>query len=103
MVFINRQAVIDLDNIVIGLLEWNKVALTISEVLQYTDDIVNTCYQLDGLIRHSRAKYKDHLKYGAYSFQYRRNKKTTWYLIYNIDSFGNIFVNKIMSNHLTLS
>ena len=103
MVFINRQASIDLDNIVIGLLEWNKVILTVPEVMKYVDDIVNICYQLDGLIRHSKAKYKDHLKYGTYSYPYKRNKNTTWYLIYNIDSFGNIFVNKIMSNYLTIS
>jgi len=34
MVFISRQAKIDLDNIVIGLLEWEKIELTISEVMQ---------------------------------------------------------------------
>jgi len=103
MVFIDRQAKIDLDNIVIGLLEWNKIVLTVPEVMQYVDDIVNICYQLDGLIHHSKAKYKEHLKYGAYSYPYKRNKNTTWYLIYNIDSFENIFVNKIMSNYLTIS
>jgi len=39
MVFINRQAIIDLDNIVTGLLEWEKVELTVPEVMQYVDDI----------------------------------------------------------------
>jgi hypothetical protein len=35
MVFINKQAKTDLDNIVIGLLEWEKVILTVPEVMQY--------------------------------------------------------------------
>jgi hypothetical protein len=103
MVFINRQAKIDLDNIVIGLLEWNKVCLTVSEVMQYVDDIVDICYQLDTAIYHHRAKYKEHLKYGTYSCPYKRNKNTVWYIIYNIDSFDNIFVNKIISNYQTIS
>jgi len=40
MVFITEQAKIDLDNIVIGLLEWDKIELTVDEVMQYVDDIV---------------------------------------------------------------
>jgi hypothetical protein len=101
MVFINKQAKVDLDNIVIGLLEWNKISLTISEVMQYVDDIVDICYLLDTAIYHHKAKYITHLKYGAYAYPYKRNKNTTWYIIYNIDSFGNLFVNKIINNHLT--
>ena len=103
MVFINKQAKVDLDNIVIGLLEWGKVELTVPEVIQYVDDIVEICYSLDVSIYHHRAKYKDHLKYGAYSYPYKRNNTTTWYIIYDLDAFGNIFVNKIISNHLTIS
>ena len=34
MVFVNRQAKTDLDNIVVGLLEWKKVELTLPEVMQ---------------------------------------------------------------------
>jgi hypothetical protein len=102
MVFISRQAKTDLDNIVIGLLEWNKVELSVSEVMQYVDDIVDTCYCLDSLKFHPAAKYEEHLKYGMYAYSYKRNKNTTWYIIYNVDSDKNVFVNKIISNYLTI-
>ena len=103
MVFINRQAKVDLDNIVAGLLEWEKVILTVSEVMQYVDDIANVCYKLSDLTYHHNAKYKDHLEYGEYVFPYKRTKNTTWYIIYNIDSFNNIYVNKITSSYMTIS
>ncbi|GHT76019.1 hypothetical protein AGMMS50262_13090 [Bacteroidia bacterium] len=103
MVFINNQAKTDLDNIVIGLLEWKKVILTVPEVMQYVDDIVNICYQLDTAICHTRVRYKDHLKYGRYSYLYKRNRNTVWYIIYDINDFDNVFVNKIINNYLTIS
>jgi len=103
MVFINSQAKIDLDNIVIGLLEWKKITLGVSEVMQYVDDIADICYQLGNAVYHSKAKYESHLKYGSYSYPYKRNKSTTWYIIYDIDLHRNIYVNKIISNHLTIS
>lgn len=103
MVFINRQAKIDLDNIVAGLLEWEKVKLTVQEVMRYVDDIVDVCYRLDSFVYHSNAKYETHLKYGAYSYPYKRNKTTTWYIIYNMDADNNIYLNKIISNYMTIS
>jgi len=102
MVFINTQAKIDLDNIVIGLLDWNKITLSVIEVMQYVDDIATICNKLD-VAYHHHAKYNEHLKYGKYSYPYNRNKNTTWYIIYDIDSDNNIFVNKIISNYLTIS
>jgi hypothetical protein len=103
MVFINRQAKIDLDNIVIGLLEWGKIELTVDEVIQYVDDIVAICYQLDAFVHHHKATYNDHLKYGAYSYPYKRTKQTIWYIIYDINPQNNILVNKIISNYMTIS
>jgi hypothetical protein len=103
MVFVNRQAKIDLDNIVIGLLEWDKIELTVNEVMQYVDDISDICYKLVNLSYHHPAKYKEHLKYGKYSHSYKRNKNTTWYIIYDIDLYNCIYVNKITSNYLTIS
>ena len=102
MVFINRQAKVDLDYIVAGLLEWDKIELTVPEVMQYVDDIADVCYELDSLAYHHYAKYENHLKYGAYSYPYKRNKNTTWYIIYNIDSRNNVYVNKIISNYQTI-
>ena len=103
MVFISRQAKIDLDNIVTGLLEWDKITLSVPEVMQYVDDITDICSQLDNSAYHKNAKYNDHLKYGKYFYPYKRNKNTTWYIIYDVDSNNNIFVKKIISNYLTVS
>jgi len=103
MVFISRQAQIDLDNIVIGLLEWEKIELTVDEVMQYVDDVVAICYQLGSSIHHRKATYNDHLKYGVYSYPYKRNRHTTWYIIYDINMRNNILVNKIISNYTTIS
>jgi len=102
MVFINKQAKIDLDSIVIGLLEWDKIELTVDEVMQYVDDIVAICYQIDNFVNHHKATYNDHLKYGAYSYPYKRNKNTIWYIIYDMDKYCNILVNKIISNYMTV-
>jgi hypothetical protein len=103
MVFINNQVKIDLDNIVIGLLEWEKIVLAVDEVMRYVDNIVDICYQLDAISYHHRATYAAHLKYGAYTYPYKHNQKTTWYIIYDIDTSNNVFVNKIISNYLTVS
>ncbi|MDR2498428.1 MAG: hypothetical protein LBD28_03195 [Tannerellaceae bacterium] len=101
MVFISRQAKVDLEQIVIGLLEWEKITLEVSEVLKYVDDIVSVCYGLDTAVFRQRTKYKSHLAYGQYVYPYKRNSITVWYIIYDIDSFQNILVNRIISNHLT--
>jgi hypothetical protein len=103
MVFIKRQARIDLDGIVAGLLEWDKITLSVQEVMQYVDDIADACYQLDNAVHRSKAKFESHLKYGAYSYSYKRNKFTTWYIIYDVDSHNDVYVNKILSNYQTIS
>ena len=102
MVSISRQAIVDLDNIVIGLLDWGKVELSVNEVQQYVDDIVEIAYSLDKQIVHFKATYNEHLKYGAYVYRYRRNANTIWYIIYN-KAGENVYVEKILSNYLTSS
>jgi hypothetical protein len=103
MVFVSLQAKIDLDNIVIGLLDWKKIELTIPEVMQYVDDISDICYKLDTLSYHRPIKYEEHSKYGEYFYSYKRNRNTTWYIIYDIDLYKHIYVNKIISNYQTIS
>jgi len=103
MVFISKQAKIDLDNIVIGLLEWDKIELAVDEVMQYVDDIVTICYQLDSSVFHHKATYNDHLKHGGYAYPYKRSKQTIWYIIYDINKQNNIHVNRIVSNYMTVS
>ena len=103
VVSISRKARIDLDNIVIGLLDWEKVMLTIDEVKQYVDDIVEIAYSLDEKNVRFKATYNDHLKHGTYVYSYRRNAKTIWYIIYDIDEKDDIFINRIISNYMTVS
>jgi hypothetical protein len=101
MVFINRQAKVDLDNIVIGMLKWTKIILTVPIVMKYVDDIVDICYKLDKIPVHILCKYELHKKYGKFVYNYKRNKKTNWYIIYNKDKNNNVFVNKILNNYIT--
>jgi len=103
VVSISRQAKIDLDNIVIGLLDWDKIVLTVDEVKQYVDDIVEIAYSLEKINVRFKATYNDHLKYGEFAHTYKRNNSTVWYIIYDIDENGNIFINKIISNYMTVS
>ena len=103
MVFISKQAQADLENIVVGLLGWSKVELTVDEVMQYVDDIVGICYQLGSAAYRRKATYTEHVKHGAYAYLYKRSRQTVWYIIYSVDGRGDILVNKIISNHTTVS
>jgi len=102
MVFISNQAKIDLDNILIGLLTWEKHTLSVAFTENYIDEIVALCYTLDNKLRHQNCTYNLHQKYGDKFIRYQRNKKTTWYIIYNIDPYTNITIEKIISNYQTI-
>ena len=106
MVEFNEQARTDLENIFDGLLGWKtsngQYYMTNEEVINYHNDILDICESLDFIHYHSFAKYADHLKYGDYVYAYKRNTKTTWYIIYNI-IHGDIFIEKILNNYLTVS
>ncbi|MDR1781280.1 MAG: hypothetical protein LBR50_11245 [Tannerella sp.] len=103
MVFYSEQADNDLDNILDGLLHWEKFALTQDFCLDYVSSIIDVCDSLDSLSYHASATYETHKQYGDKVYAYLRNRSTTWYIIYNVDFAGNILVNKIISNHLTVS
>ena len=103
MVYYNKQADSDLDNILEGLLTWSKYTLTREFCLSYISDIVDVCDSLDSKAIHSDAFYETHKRYGKKVYKYTRNKSTTWYIIYDIDSYNNVYINKIISNHLTIS
>ena len=102
MVFINKQALQDLDEIYLGLYHWDKVQLSIEFLNIYIDDIIKQCYELDELSIHFNTTFSSHKRFGAKVHRYRRNNQTTWYVIYNIDDENNIFVNKIISNYSTI-
>ena len=103
MVYYSKQADSDLDNILVGLLAWQKVALTREFCLSYVSDIIDICDSLDTKTIHVNAVYETHRCYGDKVHKYSRNRDTTWYIIYDIDSCNNLYINKIISNHLTIS
>ena len=101
MVFVSYQAKIDLDNILIGLLSWEKHTLSVEFTDNYIEAIVSQCYSLETKLRHQNCIFKMHKKYGEKFIRYHRNRQTTWYIIYNIDPYNNITIEKIISNYQT--
>jgi len=102
MVFYSEQADIDLDNILQGLLNWDRFTLTKEHCEKYVSDIISICDALDNSIFHTHSTFPEHKRFGKYVYHYRRSKNTTWYIIYNNDRFQNIYIQHIVSNHLTI-
>ena len=102
MVYYSKQADSDLDDILNGLLTWQKHTLTREFCLNYLSDIIDICDSLDTQIHHSDTLYETHKHYGKKVHKYMRNKNTVWYIIYDIDFYNNIYINKIISNYLTI-
>ena len=103
MVYYSKQADNDLDTILNGLLTWRKHTLTRDFCLNYISDIIDICDSLDTKTIHFNSVYETHKRYGNKVHKYSRNKSTTWYIIYDIDSFKNVYIKKIISNYLTIS
>jgi hypothetical protein len=101
MVFLNNQTRIDLNEIRQGLLKWNRFELSEAFVIDYINKIIDVCYLLDKISFHFNTELEAHKQYGCKVYKHKINYKTTWYIIYDIDIHGNIFVNKIISNHTT--
>jgi hypothetical protein len=101
MVYYSNQAKIDLSNILIGLMEWPKHPLETKHALQYVDDIYAICDNLDMKTYHADTLYSIHKFHGSKIHAYKRNQQTIWYIIYDLDRHGNVFINKIMSNYQT--
>ena len=102
MVYYSIQAENDIDNILEGLLTWEKFSLTREFCLSYVSDIIDICESLDTKTKHFNSSYETHKHYGKKVHKYNRNKTTTWHIIYDLDSFNNVYINKIISNHLTI-
>jgi len=103
MVIYSEQFSQDLEDLLYGLVTWEKHPLSFEHAqLLYVEDIINIVDTLDTKTFHKSAVYATHLRYGSKVFPYSRNKQTTWYIIYNLDLHGNVYVNKIISNHLTV-
>jgi hypothetical protein len=103
MVYYSTQADSDLDDILNGLLSWEKFTLTRDFCLSYVADIIDVCDSLDTKDVHLCTSYETHKRHGDKVHKYSRNKNTTWYIIYDIDSCNNVYINKIISNYMTIS
>jgi len=102
MVLFNEIANQDLEDIYNGLLNRGKFHLERSSVIDYVVSIVDVCGKLDQLSYHKNARYRLHKSFGDKVYLYRRNKNTTWYIIYDHDSSNNIvYIKHITSNHTT--
>ncbi|MFM2291780.1 MAG: hypothetical protein RIS29_1593 [Bacteroidota bacterium] len=101
MVFYSERAKQDLNDIFNGLILWKRIILSRSHALEYHRSILNECNRLDKTIYHARCTYQQHKQYGRYVHHFRKSKHTTWYIIYNKDKFNNIFIQHLVSNHLT--
>lgn len=100
MVYYESVALSDLSNILTGLISWKKHPLSPEHARAYVRDIRAVCNSLDKKIIHHNVTYSAHRHYGEKVHLYRRNKQTVWNIVYDIDLFGNVLVNKIISNHL---
>ena len=100
MVIYNNTAIDYLTSILYGLKHWKKYELTEEHILNYVDDITDSCDKLDRKTFHFNNKFSKYKKYGEKIHNYKRNKQTQWYVFYNIDRHGNIFINHIISNHI---
>ena len=103
MVYFSVQSEQDLSDIVVGLLLWTKISISEEQALRYADDIYLMAFTIPNLTYHPECKYLMHRRYGEYHLKYQRNNRTTWYIIYDIDPVsGDILINRITSNHMTM-
>ena len=107
MVFYNKSALDDIEQIFIGLLEWRtkdnmQPRMTFDEVWNYRNDLYNVGNALDTLSYHAETQYDTHKQYGKYVYRYNKNQRTQWYFIYDKIREA-IYINRIINNYLTVS
>ena len=103
MVYYSERAENDLYNILVGLANWEKHPLEYDHVTSYLDELQEVCNRLDQLNYHSKAKFQTHRQFGDFAYMYRRNRNTTWYIIYDYDEITKfVYIKHIMPNHTSL-
>lgn len=103
MVIYNEIAAQDLEDILYNLATWKKHPLGFEHATKYVDDITNLTDTICTRSFHKNVVYSTHKKFGSKVFQYHRNSKTQWNVIYNWDKKNRIaYVNKIISNYKTI-
>ncbi len=102
MVYFSEQSVQDIDDFVVGLLKWQKFELSVEFVQEYRNIIISNCISLDTKSFHFNTRFTFHRQFGQKVHTYRRNKQTVWYIIYNLDVHGNVYIQRLLSNHNTI-
>jgi len=103
MVFFNKSALDDIEQVFIGLLEWHshkQLRMTFDEVWNYRNSLFDVGNSLDMLSYHAETQYEIHKQYGKYVYRYDKNQRTQWYFIYDRME-EDIFINKIINNYQT--
>ena len=104
MVLFSDKANNDLDNILLGMLNWEKMTLSFEHISNYISDIINVCDHFDKKKYHANSIYEVHKRFGSKVYKYRMNKNTTWYILYDYNKQKNIvYINHIISNHTTIA
>ncbi len=104
MVIYSDSVQLDLENILFGLVTWKKSPLSYEHAISYIDDIRIAADSIDTRSKHRNCTYNTHKKYGEKVMAYKRNRNTTWYVIYDWDEVNRIaYVNKIINNYNTVS
>jgi len=93
-----------LDEILQGMLNWKKIKLSFEHITNYISDIIDVCDKLDQTSYHANTKNQYQKLFGNKVYKYRRNKNTTWYILYNYSKYDNIvYINHITSNHTAIA
>lgn len=103
MVIYSIKSIDDLTNILYGLRHWRKHFISDEHAISYVDTITEICDSLDTKTFHFNPRYSVHKRFGDKVHTYRRNKSTIWYIVYNLDQYGNVYIQRIISNHNTKS
>jgi hypothetical protein len=105
MVIWSEESINDLEDILFALITWEKhKPLTLDAAKLYVEDVERMGNSIPKLLSHTNSTYDDHRAYGTKVCKYKRNPRTTWYIIYDWDEVNKIaYINKIMNNYMTVS
>ncbi len=102
MVISSLAARQDLEDILYGLVTWEKHPLEVTHAVSYIDDLT---VEIDAICKqsfHLNCYYDQHKKYGEKVYRYKRNQNTHCHIIYDWDIFNRVvYINKIINNYLT--
>ncbi|GHU93871.1 hypothetical protein FACS1894156_1350 [Bacteroidia bacterium] len=102
MVIYSDRAIQDLEDILYGLVTWEKHPLSFEHAKRYVDEIEAEADTICKKTFHTDTYYPSHKLYGDKVHLYRKRKQTVWYIIYNWEEpIRMAFVTKIINNYLT--